>query len=526
MVMGAASSVNVRYMGGKKLLRFYHEDLFPTVGEMFATLHVPESLGFAMFRVFVQLDTSECGFIEQDACYAHFHGRQSKFTERIFHCHVVDGDKIRTAFTYQEFFLAAWSYCSLTVEGLARYIFEIFDVDKEDTLLRGHVSTMFRMLYDVDDVEEDYVNIYEYTSKQEISKSTFISSSRKNPALIKPAVQYQTFLRRRLGGRRPWEALCSYRSKAFMIYDTTSDTLAEAVQTILHASEEFYESKRPTTSEGLLRASTHRLQVDVDMISKELKMREQQLAHEKKLAASQDRSRPMRRAWALFEAKKQAFLDEEYLTDQIWKRHEDREEIYKVLDKAIEISTEYYNWKDQHDLNIAEGTDVDHEARYQDFLLTDAGKALHKILYLLRTFQSIEVQILEKLAKARRKQTEKSEKQAIVESAVMDLKKIYDNICIENELNGSVSQFDRDKQWSFLKSRDLVEETTWARKFSNKQDAVRVEALVHEELCAALKEKTIQTCEIDLAKALHDRALDFKRKELDIAMNYGSRITR
>eukprot|EP00981_Chlorochromonas_danica_P002670 scaffold521_cov177-Ochromonas_danica.AAC.24 len=471
--MGGGASVNSRYMGGKKLQRFYREDLYPTMTDLFHFLCIPESLGFAIFRVFVLLDSDESGLAQQEACYKFFHCRPFKFKERLFFCEIKEDNDtiIRTGFTYREFFIRIWSYCSLTVNAIARYLFEIFDPDHRELITKAQVGTIFRMLYNLEGevVEEKDLAIYPFNQKDEIDKALFMEVSQKNPFLIQPAIQYQSYLRHRLGGRYAWETVSQYRKNHFFIYDYQSDNLQDACEAILHAAEDLHEKKQPISPEQSMRQGSLRIRKELDLTNQQLRLHEQQLEMERKQAALDDPSRPMRRAWQIYEARKAIFLETEYLTEDPFHRHEDRLALFTLLDEAIEESRHYYEWKDMNDLRSAEGTKQDHEAHYQDFIETEKGKIFH-----------------------------------------------------------NTSGKDRENQWAALAMRHLKEEVEEVKKkkYASKKDCLRIEALVHEELSHSLQEKTIYDCKIDIENNKKQREEDYKKKELDLVVNYGSRITR
>eukprot|EP01031_Cornospumella_fuschlensis_P033398 gene33398-40405_t len=177
-------------------------------------------------------------------------------------------------------------------------------------------------------------------------------------------------------------------------------------------------------------------------------------------------------------------------------------------------------------MEIAEGIPADHEARYMDYIQTDQGKVVYTVLLLLRLYQFVLRQIVAKLEKMRRKPATKSEKHAIAENGVNDLTPIYHNICIESEVDNSVSAAERNKQWLIIKPRNFEEELKGAKKLLSKTELCMVEVEVHAELCEALKRRTIETARISIAQGQEERRKDYSAKELDISVNYGSRITR
>ncbi|RYH29290.1 hypothetical protein EON65_08965 [archaeon] len=525
--MGTGPLAKDRYIGGKKLRKYYGDDLLPGVIDLFTFLQVPEVVGFACFKTFANLDEKEIGIVESEVLTDFFQGHKSKFTERIFHQRVEeDTRKFRTSFNFREFFVAVWSFCSLNTRGIARYLYEIYDPDNGDALTKYHVMSMFRMLYCTEDIAEEYLSPYLFSSKSTVDKVSFIEQTNKSPILIRPALRYQTFLRQRLGGKGSWQVICTYRSKHLSKYDLDCETLAESVQNILEGAVLAEEKRRPITADSLLEARSVKLQEDLDIVAKELRARTLHVQSEKLRASIQDPSLPMKRSWAIFEACKQDFIAEEFLIEDGWRRREARLNLFSKLDDAVAKSIEYYQWKDKKDVEIAEGIPADHEARYMDYIQTEQGKVIYTVLLLLRLYQFVLQQIVAKLEKMRRRPAVKSEKQAIVENGINDLTPIYHNICIECELNNNVSAAERSRQWLIIKSRNFEEEFKIAKKLLSKTELHMVEVDVHAELCAALKARTIETTRISIAQGQEERRKDYSAKEHDLSMNYGSRITR
>ena len=74
-----------RYMGGKVLLKFFREDTWPTVEEIFSYLLISEGRGFELFKSFAAADQNENGLVDLNECFKHLGGRRTRFTERIFY---------------------------------------------------------------------------------------------------------------------------------------------------------------------------------------------------------------------------------------------------------------------------------------------------------------------------------------------------------------------------------------------------------------------------------------------------------
>eukprot|EP01032_Pedospumella_encystans_P028301 gene28301-31962_t len=242
--MGAAVSTNSRYMGGKTLLKFFHEDTWPALQDLLERVDMNENSGFEVFKVFARTDVNEDGLVDLNECFRYLGGKRTKFTERILYSEsTVDevGDII-SGLNFKNFLIAIWNYCTLTPAGVARYCFEIFDVDETDMLEKPDLIAMFKMLFNTDDYEEDYVNIYGFDQYPKVSKENFCTISAKKPYLIQPALDYQNVLRRRVGGKIMWAHLTKHRERALRIVDEDERTLSNAVNAIVVSSKNY--SKR------------------------------------------------------------------------------------------------------------------------------------------------------------------------------------------------------------------------------------------------------------------------------------------
>eukprot|EP01037_Dinobryon_pediforme_P036385 gene36385-43306_t len=159
---------------------------------------------------------------------------RTKFTERIFsreflsHIEIEDlrddaEEKFQPTedYSFKEFIIIVWHFCTLNNGGIARYIFEIFDPGNLGTLEKADVEAMYRFLFDTAEHDERCINaIYPFDENEKISKEDFIlySSAKtkkqnindasrsakiftlgryvfKNTDLIEPAIQVQELLR-------------------------------------------------------------------------------------------------------------------------------------------------------------------------------------------------------------------------------------------------------------------------------------------------------------------------------------------
>lgn len=214
-------------------------------------------------------------------------------------------------------------------------------------------------------------------------------------------------------------------------------------------------------------------------------------------------------------------MDEEYLTTDLERRNRDREMLFALFDVAKRESILYWEYQDRRDLEITEGSDADHEARYVDHLATPEGRAMLEVTTLLRLFELVLRGIEEKTAKMKRKPKAKSERQLIFESQHAELQKVLDHL-----YEPGLSDVDQKKRWKIFIERDFTEENTFVRKNTKKQEQVAAGDIARRELCEQLKEKTLATKRAEIVAAQEERRREYIIKEFEITTNYGSRTTK
>lgn len=194
---------------------YFEEDVWPSVSELFEKLCFDEDQLYKLFEVFCFIDEDENKSIDVMKCYDYIGGPQrTKFTERIY-----DVDSKDNKLDFNTFALMTWNYCTLSVASLARMVFEIFDIDFKQSVTKLEVETMFRMLYDCDESDPKIIQKFPFESDDTITKAKFVEYVNKNRSLIKPAIKYQSHLRKFLGGELMWAQLSSSRKTHFQVYE-------------------------------------------------------------------------------------------------------------------------------------------------------------------------------------------------------------------------------------------------------------------------------------------------------------------
>jgi hypothetical protein len=319
----------------------------------------------------VEIDIDESGTVEQEESLKYFGGPRTKFTERLFYVEQVDPHN-PVGLAFGPWAMEVWSFLSLDYSQLARFVFEIFDVDHKGVIEKADVETIYRMLYDCDDGDAYYIDQVPFDSALAVSKADFCKYCAKHRHIIQPVISYQRKLRRRIGGNSMWEGLTGYRRRYFQAQDTGNFTLAEAVQAII-AMEDPARKRRKLAAEALLKEQNAKLGYEQEMAEREAKQREKQMQREKKMATRSAELVRMKKCWQEFQKKRKEFVEAEYTTDDIWMRREHRLELFRLLDVWNEAAAKHWAKQDKATVETAMGTDEDHMMRYLDFLSTPVG---------------------------------------------------------------------------------------------------------------------------------------------------------
>ena len=119
----------------------------------------------------------------------------------------------------------------------------------------------------------------------------------------------------------------------------------------------------------LCRASSSQSHLFVPL-DRELQLLNQQMLQEQMRLAAEAPDRAMKAAWVAFEQARSAFLVEEYTTEEgeAERRHSDRSVLFELYDAAFAESASYWDYKDSKDKATAEGSDADHEMRWDSLV--------------------------------------------------------------------------------------------------------------------------------------------------------------
>lgn len=194
--MGSTVSVvfsTKRFAGGKLPLKFWNEDVWPSVEILFEKFSIEQTGGFEIFKTFASIADDDSGLVTAAQCDDYFGGHKTKYTGRIFSRSAIDmgSPENSKGMTFEEFAVAIWNYCSYSALQLARQLFEIYDCTNTGELGRPDIESMYRMMYDRDEHEVWCIDQFPFELDGHIDKLAFIKHCGQKRHLIQPAIVYQ-----------------------------------------------------------------------------------------------------------------------------------------------------------------------------------------------------------------------------------------------------------------------------------------------------------------------------------------------
>ena len=522
--MGVTFAKPQRYMKGKIPLKYWHEDMWSSVEDLFMKLHIDQDRGLDLFLAFCAMDTDAGGTVDIEECFAYLGGVRTRFTERIWHQEpkLNDEGEYQEGLDFKEFAIVCWNYCTLPAEGLARTIFEIFDVEKNDVLERADIETMYRFMYDCEEHDEYYCSKVPYDKKGNdiITREEFCEFIAKNKHIIQPAIDYQKRLRNKMGGYMMWENLSGFRRRMFFVHDTQSSSTAEALLNIIN-SDDPNRRARKQAADRILAEKKAAQEAKANAALEELRAIERAKEEEDRRRELSAEDRFMKLYWMALDSKRAEFEDNEFLTEDAWERREKRMEMFDLLDSFTKASNEYWAKQDKEDYNMMTGTDEDHNSRYKEMSKTPDGKVTNEFTFLKHALAAKDEEYIAKEAISKKKEKNR----LLVQDAIIELDKKIERVMVNRALimAGALKSKAKAAQ---LRQVDFIEEGKLVRNICNKIELEKAQALAKDTVWNDLKKSTLSKADTFIADRRRDRHMDIKRVEFEIATAYGSRITR
>lgn len=423
------------------------------------------------------------------------------------------------AMNFLEFALISYKYLSLSVKQLAQMVFEIYDPDGNGYLEKCDLLSMFMFAYDVHDASSSdiyYIDRFPFDEKLIIEKEAFIDYVAHHHFLLQPVIDYQRRLRRKVGGAVMWESISAYRHSKFRVFDEESLSLESAHVAII-MSEDPFKRRRQLAAERLLQEKERKMADEMAEQERLLKEKKEKKRKEKQLALSGP-DRFMRQAWKDYEDAREAFRDEIFSLDQLNERRERRLQLYGLLDTARQLQMEYFAETEKKEELLTVGTDADHKARYKEWLKSRDGKVLQRRTMLQEFYKIVLEDANAERAKKKMTNRHKTKDELFAISGLEEIERDIDKLARIKAGDNDLKRVYKLHTWE----EDLQD----ARRMSKKVQLDLALERADQVLCDILKEETIKGMYSMLSSKGLERERDLKRKEFDLASNFGSRHTR
>ena len=526
--MGGAFTKKQRYMKGKVPEKFWQEDMWPKVEDLFEKWHIDKHKGLDMFMAFCAMDADAGGTVDLEECFAYLGGKRTKFTERIWYSDskINEDGEYEEGLDFEEFAIVCWNYCTISPFCMAKTVFEILDIDHANELERPDIECLYRMLYDCDEHDEYYIKELPWSAEKTITKAAFANHVSSNKHIIQPCLDYQRRLRKKFGGFILWETLSGHRRRQFAVYDEQSATMEEALVAIVK-SEDPNRKQRKQQADLVLNEARKAAEAEAKAAEEELRAIERAKEEENRKEQLTAEDRFMKLYWIALDAHRDKFEKDDFTVDRAYDRHEEKQEMYELFDKYKVAQDEYWEMKDEKELAIQVGTEDDHNARYNDLLKTPEGRQEMEHVVLGHALKTKMNQLeAGRLAKARSGIVpKKTPKEYDIDNALSEIDKKKDRI-IHNRILIAAGALKSKVKAAQIRPVDFKDENKLMKNVCNKIEIKQAEKDARNEIFEATKARAVASAEAFIAKRKKERETDLKRVEFELATTYGSRITR
>ena len=381
--MGVALGVR-RYIGGKTPAVFFSERVWPESRRLLLKLGLDRTKAQALFAVFSRIDAEATGKVSRQQCLDFFGGRRTRFTERVFEA---TRELSLEEGSFVQFAVCVWSFCTMSHSLLARYVWEIFDVDRRLRLERADVQAMYRMLYDCEEHDPAQVDRLPFEASDSVDRQTFVSFVSSRRHLLQPAIDYRNRLRARTGGRGRWEVVAAYRRRWFAGIDEEASSLEEALVAIVQSEDRNAHPEEPVDADAMLRRQRLRVTANEERRTSVHLARLGSLHFSSPLAEKGDPE--VEEVWAELEDQLASNEGRQFSTDEVWEFSQLREQMYALFDRAVQRVEELCEARDRTDLELTIGVPEDHVLRTDDYLETAEGRSEFNRLFIMRMLRTL-----------------------------------------------------------------------------------------------------------------------------------------
>jgi Ca2+-binding EF-hand superfamily protein len=168
----------------------------------------------ALFRQFCNIDFDHSGIVDVSEFIVYHHITSEIIGELIFS--LFDRDK-SGKIDFQEYMVALWNYCTLNKDSLARFAFEIFDVDNSGVLTKEDIQEVIDIIwgYQKNERLNNVTKLFSDNKTGEIKADEFVEMSKHFPMLLLPIFEVQNKLQGSGLVRFMWSKLTKQRQNNF-----------------------------------------------------------------------------------------------------------------------------------------------------------------------------------------------------------------------------------------------------------------------------------------------------------------------
>ena len=195
--MGAALSVvHNRQRFDKFGSDYFRHAILPLCRSLLEELGISHSHAAQIFEAFVKMDTDGSGNITVGEFHRYVGWKRGVFTERIFdvYASVKKDNGQPNKMSYEEFLICVWNYCTYDQHLMAKYVFDIFDIDGVKSLSIDELDALLRMVYvnqDDDALGAAKISLRKSAEGATVTLKSFQEIAAANKATLKPAFDIQ-----------------------------------------------------------------------------------------------------------------------------------------------------------------------------------------------------------------------------------------------------------------------------------------------------------------------------------------------
>eukprot|EP00501_MAST-03F_sp_TOSAG23-6_P002423 GSMAST32.ASY1.ANO1.2532.1 assembled CDS len=173
-----------------------------------------------MHTAFLEMDDDASGEISIKEFFGYLEMRRTAFAKRCFSMFDADSSG---ELDFRELAVALWNYCTCDTPSMLSFAFDLYDLDNSGEIDKNEMELIVKEVYGsgwknnsrAKQIMKDIKVFCDPVMLTEVSKKDFMGFARTHPALLFPANQLQTVIRKKVLGRKFWLNMAKKRKEAF-----------------------------------------------------------------------------------------------------------------------------------------------------------------------------------------------------------------------------------------------------------------------------------------------------------------------